>query len=176
MVTGEQVAVTALHRRIDEIVKSTGLTAASSITDVLTAVARHRGRAIELEPLPVGLDVGHLFGVCLPYPDRDVVLYRTGGGAEHELHNTLHECGHLLLDHVAQQGQTSSSTSGRAQLARLLPDLDLELVAAALGRSSYEDAAEQEAEAFAMRVRAILAAQQRRRGDAILARFDSALG
>jgi hypothetical protein len=163
----------ALHRRIEDVIASAGLSDAASLADVLTAVARHRGRTIELEPLPTEADPGHVFGLCLAYPDRDVILFRTGAGAEHELHSTLHECGHLLMGHVAAETHLPVDSS---QLARLLPDLDPELIAGALARSSYECQQEREAETFAMQVRQIIAAQQRRRGDAILRRFDDALG
>jgi len=161
----------ALHQRVDSLIASAGLDDAASVTDVLATVAQRRGRALELEPLPADVEPGHVFGLCLPYPDRDVILFRTGAGAEHELHSTLHECGHLLFGHVAAAGEAPEGN----QLAELLPDLDPELIAGALARSSYEDIQEREAELFAMKVRHVLAAAQQRRGDAILRRFDDAL-
>ena len=161
-----------LHHRVGATVTRHGLDSAASLADVLTAVARHRGRPVELEPLPPEVDTGQVFGLCLPYPDRDVILFRTGAGAKHELHSTLHECGHLLLDHVAPAEQPAGSN----RLAQLLPALDPELIAGALRRSSYEDAQEMEAETFAMVLRATIDTQQRRRGDAVLTRFDDALG
>ena len=197
--TSAEAADAALHQRVDELIASTGLDDVASITDVLTAVAQRRGRTVELQPLPADLAPGELFGLCLPYPDRDVILFRTGAGAEHELHSTLHESGHLLLGHVAVTGQTAASQTragqtsegqadrgqagdgqdaggGQGSLARLLPDLDPALIAGALARSSYEDEQERAAELFAMKVRAVMTAAQRRRGDAILRRFDDALG
>jgi len=161
----------ALHERVDALITAVGLTDAASITDVLTAVSHERGRALELEPMPEEMESGDVFGLCLPYEDRDVILFRTGAGSEHELHSTLHECGHLLFGHVAETGQPATNP-----LSRLLPDLDADLIAKVLARSAYEDEQEREAELFAMKVRAVIAAAQRRRGDAILRRFDDALG
>lgn len=173
MITGpEGTGDAALHQRVDALIAEAGLTDVASVTDVLTAVAHRRGRAVELEALPEEMESGEVFGLCLPYPDRDVILFRTGAGPEHELHSTLHECGHLLFDHIAVDGRAADE----GQLARLLPDLDPALVAGALARSSYEDEQEREAELFAMKVRHLMAAAQRRRGDAILRRFDDALG
>jgi len=160
----------ALHQRVDDLIAAVGLSDVASITDVLTAVAHERGRSVELEPLPEDMESGDVFGLCLPYEDRDVILFRTGAGPEHELHSTLHECGHLLFGHVAVDSHTGSNP-----VSRLLPDLDADLIAQVLARSSYEDEQEREAELFAMKVRAVMAAGQRRRGDAILRRFDDAL-
>jgi hypothetical protein len=161
----------ALHQRVDDLIAAVGLSDVASITDVLTAVAHERGRSVELEPLPEDMESGDVFGLCLPYEDRDVILFRTGAGPEHELHSTLHECGHLLFGHVAVDSHTGSNP-----VSRLLPDLDADLIAQVLARSSYEDEQEREAELFAMKVRAVVTAAQRRRGDAILRRFDDALG
>lgn len=172
IVTSAEEGDDALHQRVEALIASAGLDDVASIADVLTAVAQRRGRPLELQALPEGLDPGEVFGLCLPYPDRDVILFRTGAGPEHELHSTLHECGHLLLGHVAVAGQPTDV----GRLSRLLPDLDPELVATALARASYEDEAEREAELFAMTVGQLIAAAQRRRGDAILRRFDDALG
>lgn len=161
--------------RVQAMVEGRALQKATSLAEVLQGVARYRGRPVELEPLPADADAGHVFGVCLPYPDRDVILFRTGAGPDHELHSILHECGHLLLDHVAT-ADTPQTPTDPERLSALLPDLDPALVAAALARSSYEDTHEQEAETFAMVMREVLEVGQRRRGDAVLARFDDALG
>lgn len=165
----------SIAARVQRAIGHHGLDNAGSLTDVIERAARHRGRPIELEPMPDDAPAGHVFGVCLPYPDRDLILFRAGAGADHELHSILHECGHLLLDHVATaRGQHAALDASR--LSALLPDLDPELVASALARSGYEDTQEREAETFAMLVRALIQTQRRRRGDAILSRFDDALG
>lgn len=183
--TSSQAGDATLHQRVDDLIAAAGLDDVASLAEVLTAVSRHRGRRLELEPMPADLQAGEVFGLCLPYPDRDVVLFRTGAGPEHELHSTLHECGHLLLGHVAAAGTpapardsvpTGDSAPAGGVLPRLLPDLDPELVAGALARSNYEDTQEREAELFAMKVRQTITAASRRRGDAILRRFDDALG
>ena len=80
----------ALHQRVDSLIASSGLDDAASATDVLATVAQRRGRVLELEPLPADVEPGHVFGLCLPYPDRDVIFFRTGAGSENELHTTLH--------------------------------------------------------------------------------------
>lgn len=168
--SGESVAV-----RVQRAIGCHGLEDAGSLADVLERAARHRGRPIELEPMPADAPAGHVFGVCLPYPDRDLILFRAGAGADHELHSILHECGHLLLDHVAT-GRDPGAALDANRLSALLPDLNPELLASALARAGYEDTQEQEAETFAMLLRAVIDTQRRRRGDAILARFDDALG
>jgi len=162
----------AVSSKVDQVIATFRLEEACSVTDVLAAVARHRGRDLTLQPLPARADFGHLFGLCLPYPDRDVILFRTGAGVSHELHSTLHECGHLLLDHIPAVARSSATDS---TIALLLPDLDAGLIREALARSSYEDRQEQEAETFAMTMRRVLETQQLRRCDVVLSRFDNAL-
>ena len=161
-----------LHRQVQAAITTHDLQGAGSVADVLAAVVRHRGRPGELQARPAASEVGEVFGLCLPYPDRDVILFRTGAGADHELHSTLHECGHLLLDHVAPAREPAPTT----RLEALLPDLDPDLIAGVLARSAYADEQERQAETFAMLVRAGIIDAQRRRGDDVLTRFDDVLG
>lgn len=152
MSSGRKGARSNLDRRIGDALATTGLTWGASVADVLAAVADHRGRLVEVSPLPAALNAQR-FGALLPYPDRDDVLYRPGT-PEQELHNLLHLSAHLLLDHAEAQ----CSPASLDDLAQLVPDLAPTLVARVLATTPAARSAEDEAEAFVTALAGSLAA------------------
>jgi len=139
-------------RRIADALAAAGLSWGARVADVLAAVADHRGRSVQVSPLPAALS-GQRYGAVLPYPDRDDVLYRPGS-TEAELHNVIHLCAHLLLDHA----ETECTPAVLSDLAQLLPDLPTRLVADVLHTTAAAENAEAEAEAFVSALHGSLAA------------------
>jgi hypothetical protein len=143
VITGKEESATARHRRITHVIATTGLGPGSTIAAVVDEVGRQRGRRIEVAPLPAGLDEGSGYGMVLPYPDHDVVLYRVGDAAS-EVHSTLHLCGHLLLG----SGECQLAPPLRDVLEQLFPDLTAGLITKALSGSAGGGNAEADAELF----------------------------
>jgi hypothetical protein len=76
----------------------------------------------------------------------DLICYERVTTPPHQEHIILHELGHLLCDHRA-------SAALAAQVERLLPSLDPEMVRRVLGRAGYSCAEEREAELLATLIR-----------------------
>lgn len=100
------------------------------------AIARRRGRPLEIEPYP--LQVG-LFGLWLASPDGDVILYQAETTPEHQKDIVLHEFGHMLAEHQSDEVDVTA-------LRCILPNLPDGVIHAALRRTCYNDAREREAE------------------------------
>ncbi len=75
----------------------------------------------------------------------DYLVVRASAEAGHRAHIVLHELGHALLDHQPPGGAD-------ADAPRLtVPGMDPQVVARALGRTTYEQEQERQAEVFATR-------------------------
>lgn len=84
----------------------------TTVTEVVSAYAAHRGRPIEVrrQNLPVGV-----FGVWLKNESRDLLLVSTGIATYEQ--TLAHELGHLVLDHP--QGCSSDPDDAKAAQAEL---------------------------------------------------------
>ncbi|MGM1059969.1 ImmA/IrrE family metallo-endopeptidase [Saccharothrix sp. Mg75] len=101
-------------------------------------VARLRGRALHLHPLPFAAAPGVPCGLWVATRDADHVFHARGASALHQRNTILHEIGHVLCDHGLEGGP-----------AGLLTDLDPEVVRRVLGRTTYSTPQEEEAEMVA---------------------------
>jgi hypothetical protein len=133
-----------LHRRCEKhvrrVVADVGLPQPFVLREFLDRLAARRGRRIELFPhdhVP-----GAACGMWLRLAEVDVIVYARTAQL-HEEHIILHEVGHMLCDH------RGTARGGDDVLRLLMPDLDPMTVRAILGRTSYSDAEEQEAELIA---------------------------
>ncbi|MGV9271579.1 hypothetical protein ACWDRR_43835 [Kitasatospora sp. NPDC003701] len=106
------------------------------------SVARWRGRALRLIPLP-GAEVrgSGICGVWIALGDADHVYYSAVTSPVHQAHIVLHELAHILLDH-RQEGEPD-----REGLRRLFPDLDPAMAARLLARDRTRATTDQEQEA-----------------------------
>ncbi|MFB7667372.1 ParH-like protein [Kitasatospora sp. NPDC056138] len=104
----------------------------------IAALARERGRPIEL--LPVAWQPSTPCGLLVTADQADYILYCADTSTLHQQHILLHEAAHLLCGH---QGGT-----GQRPLA-LTPHLSPELVRRVLGRTVYTEPEEEEAELLA---------------------------
>jgi hypothetical protein len=109
--------------------------------DVLFAdLARRRGRAIEV--LLVDTPISGPCALWVSMSDRDYVLIERGTDPLHRAQMQLHEWAHIVCEH-------RGALSNDAWTRRLLPDLDPDMVRRVLGRRTYNDDEEAEAEMMA---------------------------
>ncbi|MEU6967177.1 ParH-like protein [Kitasatospora aureofaciens] len=106
---------------------------------LLEQLAVRRGRPIEL--LPVAARPHAPCGLLVSTLEADYILYAADTGALHQRHILVHEIAHLLLDHAG--------SAPLAPAAALLPNLSPALVQRVLGRTSYDEPQEREAELLA---------------------------
>uniref|UniRef100_UPI000A539B03 ParH-like protein n=1 Tax=Peterkaempfera griseoplana TaxID=66896 RepID=UPI000A539B03 len=110
--------------------------------ELCAAVAQHRGRPIRLTPRRMRF--GEPSGFVESLPDEDHIHYEAETS---QLHRTLiccHELAHLLLGHVAAPPPDHHAATVH------LPTIDADMVRLVLGRSHYDDTAEEEAEVMGM--------------------------
>ncbi|MBB1256326.1 hypothetical protein H3146_23645 [Streptomyces sp. OF3] len=139
--------------------------------DALCArIAAGRGRPLRLVPLDGVPDVAMPCGVWVATSTTDLIFYEPATSSVHKLHIVLHEIAHLLLGHGATDRErpayaerlltgTGTDTgdeaavrpAGAEDLAGLDEDdeLDLGQLLHVLGRTSYTDAEERDAELLA---------------------------
>lgn len=133
-----------LHRECDRqvrrVVREVGIPRPFVLDEFLDRFAEWRGRRIDL--LPYDHVLGGACGIWLGFADFDVIAY-TRTTPLHEEHIILHEVGHMLCGHQGVGGV------GDDLIQLLMPDLDPAMVRGVLGRASYSDAEEQEAELIA---------------------------
>ncbi|SDN44088.1 ImmA/IrrE family metallo-endopeptidase [Allokutzneria albata] len=131
----------ALWRTCRRVVDGLALPDPFDVRVFVETLAAQRGRPIELVRLasrpstPCGL---------LAATDRaDYIFYAADTSALHQEHILVHELGHLLCGHAGEEVVDDSVA------AVLMPNLSPDLVRRVLGRTSYDEEKEQEAELFA---------------------------
>lgn len=107
----------------------------------VAAVAEHRGRPIELMPIPSVTGVP--CGLLMTTDHADYILYPVNTTELHQRHILLHEVSHLLCGHTGTVEIDAAATRA------LMPNLSPELVRRVLGRSVYTESEEREAELLA---------------------------
>lgn len=125
--------------QVQRLVREVGIPRPFILSTFLDQFAEWRGRRIELWPfdhIPRGM-----CGLWLGFPDHDVIAYSRATPL-HSEHIILHEVGHMLCNH-------KGTASVGDDLVRLLPNLNPALISKVLGRTSYSDIEEQEAELIA---------------------------
>src|SRR5690606_10928501 len=100
-----------------------------------------RGRPIRLIPLPE--TAGSPCGLWVSTADVDWVFHQVATSPLHQEHIVLHELAHMIFDHESIRARPEDLC------ARLLPNLDPQVVADVLARGQYSDEQEQEAEMLA---------------------------
>ena len=128
------------ERRCRNLVHQLDMPTPFRIEGLVANVAARRGRPIhmqatDLKAAPCGLWVAHR--------DADYIYYEAQTTPRHQAHIVAHELGHMELDHDGQPVFAE-------ELASLIaPHLDPALIRRVLGRGSYSQEAEREAETFA---------------------------
>ncbi|MGW1976489.1 hypothetical protein [Streptomyces sp. NPDC001889] len=129
-----------LHRRIRRELRALDIQPPLSVTHLCAAFGESRGRRIELRPFP--LPKPGPLGLWFELPQVDLVLYQQETTRLHQDHIVLHEVmGHILGDHG------NDSPAGLAeQYGHMVPGVKASAIRRVMGRCSYDDGQECEAE------------------------------
>ncbi len=114
----------------------------------VASLAARRGRPIELMPVsaPTG---GGPCGLLMSTERADYILFPANTTALHRRHILLHEVGHLLCGHVGSDAGADGVAIDAAAGRELMPNLSPELIRRVLGRTTYSEVEEREAELLA---------------------------
>ncbi len=130
-----------LRRRCEALVAELRLPPACDLEAVRVAVAGRRDRAVHL--MPAELRSPGVCGVWIATHREDWVFYEANTTAYHRRHIVLHEFGHMLCGHAGVP------EVGLELAKRVAPAIDPTMIRRVLGRGSYSDREEREAEMFA---------------------------
>lgn len=159
-----------LHQRCQSTLDQLSLPRPFTIDALCQELSAQRRRPLHLHPLPEQAARNSICGMWLATETDDHIFFEQRTSRVHQEHIVLHEIGHLLFDHCG----TDLGHGGAPQA--LLPDLSPQLVQRLLGRTSYTNRQEQEAEMLAslLRIRASPSAARAPHG--VLGRLEAALG
>ena len=132
----------ALRRRCEERLQQLDLPEPVNADDVVTQLARRRGRPIRVLSLPGSPGGAAPCGLWLAREDEDWIFVEAGTSPLHREHILFHELAHIVCGHDPRP-------DGEGQISGLLRNLDLAMVRRVLGRTNYTDDEEQEAELLA---------------------------
>ncbi|MFJ5926864.1 toxin [Kitasatospora sp. NPDC092948] len=111
----------------------------STVEELCGAVSAHLDRPIRIAPRR--MRVGEPSGFVERLPDEDVIHVEQETSGLHRSHIVCHELAHLLCGHLSAPPLPDEDPA----LVEL-PTIDPEMLRLVLGRSHYDDAAEEEAE------------------------------
>ncbi|GAA1120590.1 hypothetical protein GCM10009663_70290 [Kitasatospora arboriphila] len=147
---GEHVrGVGRTRRRMRAVARQLGLPPLSTVEELCTAVAERTGRPVRLAPRR--MRVGEPSGFVERLPGEDVVHFEQETSGLHQAHIVCHELAHLLCGHLPEAAPPDAETA-----AVELPTIDPDVLRMVLGRSHYDDAAEEEAEVLGAELLRIL--------------------
>ncbi|MFF3767045.1 hypothetical protein ACFYYR_23555 [Streptomyces sp. NPDC001922] len=121
--------------------------------------------------MPYVLPVPGPSGLWIATPKTDYIVHQRETSKAHQDHIVMHEIGHIIGGH--------HNSEGAGSLAALMPSLSPEVVAGALGRTSYDEEQEREAEMTAtiiMEWAMLNDARPRLTADSSTHRIEAALG
>lgn len=135
------LALLAARQRCIKVARQIASPAPLTFDQMIDNAARHRHRPIT--PVGTDLDGTTPCGILITTNERDLILYPNSATPLHRKHIVAHEIGHLMLGH------TGTHKFQDDLLRRLTPNLSQDLIRRLLGRTTYEDRQEREAEVFA---------------------------
>jgi hypothetical protein len=137
------------RRRMRAMVRRLDLPPMSTVEELCAAVSDRIGRPVRL--VPRRMRVGEPSGFVERRADRDTVHYEQETSGLHQAHIICHELAHLLCGHLPEAPAEDEET---AEVE--LPTIDADILRMVLGRSHYDDAAEEEAEILGAELTRIL--------------------
>lgn len=140
-----------LHHRCEELINRLPIPDPFDVPTFLDRLTARRGRRIEL--VPAALSATLPCGMLISTDQADYICHAIDATPLHAQHIDMHEVGHLLLDHATDRNedipQARPDLAEQAALRTLLPDLSQAMIHRILGRTTYSDRDEHEAEMFA---------------------------
>ncbi|WP_123553709.1 hypothetical protein [Kitasatospora cineracea] len=137
------------RRRMRAVARDLRLPPLSTVEELCEAVSAHLDRPIRIAPRR--MRVGEPSGFVERLPAEDVVHVEQETSGLHRAHIVCHELAHLLCGHLTEPALLDPDTA-RVEL----PTIDPEMLRLVLGRSHYDDAAEEEAEVLGAELMRIL--------------------
>lgn len=137
----------ALWRRCRLLADGISLPNPFDAEQFVASIAARRGRPIEL--MPVSAPAGGPCGLLMSTERADYILVPANTTALHRRHILLHEVGHLLCGHVGSDAGADGVAIDAAAGRELMPNLSPELIRRVLGRTTYSEVEEREAELLA---------------------------
>ena len=150
--------ITRRRARCEAVADAVAIPRPFDLDTLCENIAARRGRPLRLVALEGAPNGSMPCGVLVATETADLIFYEPATSALHKLQIVLHELAHLLLDHGSPDAERP------AYATRLLPDavdaqddeddeddlgIDLDQVLHILGRTSYSDNEEKDAELLA---------------------------
>lgn len=131
-----------LRRRCERLLDDNAIVVPSPFDRhaLAAVIARHRGRPVKVRELPVPVRADQHSGVWVHTTTQDLIFVDPTRSPWEQDHITAHEVGHMLWNHEASDVDLGEI---------LLPDLDMSVVRAMLGRHDFSTEQEREAEMMA---------------------------
>jgi hypothetical protein len=136
-----------LRRRCRRLLRDLDIRPPLDVTELCRRVGERRGRPITLVSHPI--PVPGPFGLWITAAATDYILYQRETSKSHQDHIILHELGHILAGHGADNSDDPVDGLDPATLRGQYPDLAPDAVRRALRRTSYDTEQEREAETVA---------------------------
>ncbi|MDQ3576270.1 MAG: ImmA/IrrE family metallo-endopeptidase [Actinomycetota bacterium] len=145
------------RRECASLLSALNLPTSCDLTALCGHLAAVRGRPLHL--VPVAMNASQPCGLWVSASDADWIFYDADTTPAHQEHIILHEIGHMICCHRGG-GHLDEDTA-----TVFFPDIDPRLVRDMLGRTTYDDAQEQQAEVMAYLLADILRAPVERPSD-----------
>ncbi|MFK0143198.1 ImmA/IrrE family metallo-endopeptidase [Streptomyces murinus] len=146
--TSEQLAIRwETHKTAQLIRRDIGLSDVRSMDGLIELVSSRRGKPIDVLRIPLPTKVS---AFCISTPALDFIVVDSTASELTQLHATLHELGHFLLDADGQtEGLEEHEPLPTDLLEQLVPALNPQAVTNYFKRSHYDSKQERRVEAFA---------------------------
>ncbi|MFF4013135.1 hypothetical protein [Streptomyces sp. NPDC001717] len=129
-----------LRRRCKRELRSLGVQPPLNVRVLCRLLGERRNRPIQL--VPYRLPASGPYGLWIATDTTDYIFHQQETSKAHQDHIILHEIGHILADH--QSGGLDD-----ALLCAITPNISPDMVKRLLGRTSYDEEHEREAEMMA---------------------------
>ena len=130
--------------RVRQLIEELELPTPWDLQEFIDTIAEQRGKPIRLIPSPGWAGPGQPCGIWIGSSTEDLIMYDDTTSCYHVEQIILHELGHLLLEH-----NSNANLSDTLVIRELIPDIDPSSIDYVLGRTSYDDEQERQAELFA---------------------------
>ncbi|MFI7503644.1 hypothetical protein ACIBVL_35255 [Streptomyces sp. NPDC049687] len=147
--------ITRRRARCEAVADAVAIPRPFDLDALCEGIAARRGRPLRLVPLEGAPNSSMPCGVLVATETSDLIFYEPATSALHKLQIVLHELAHLLLDHGSPDAERPAYATRLLSDSVDAPDdeddlgIDLDQVLHILGRTSYSDNEEKDAELLA---------------------------